>query len=706
MNAGVITTTITIEDMHCAACSSKVRSALGELPGIGTLRFNPVRRQVLVDHPPALSSAALIRQIERAGFHPAITSAGTDTSPEVQVLLRRLGVSALGMMQVMMVSIALYAGQFDGMSEAWRRVLEYSALIFTIPVLTYSAVPFFVSALDRRRGMSMDTPIALAIGIAFSVSFVHTLKGSGEVYFDAVTMFTFLMLLSRYLDRRMQNRLRFEDSLLASLPATVTLLVNDTQVTCPLADVRPGDRLWVPEGAMLPVDGILVSASATLEEASLTGEADWREASMGDAVHAGTFTRGGAIIIDALSGSADSRYARIDSLANAALSGKHRLSVLADRAAGIFVPTILAIAALAGVFWLVFDPTRALTATLAVLVVSCPCALALATPTALHAALVRLRRAGILVRDGGCLERAAGIRHVRFDKTGTLTDPEPTIIAFQNMGSLPDTWLQGAAAALQQYSSHPLARAFSGLSPLVADTVEVVAGQGVRGRVEGHDVRIGSPAFCNHRSDNAANEAKVVCLTVDGNPAARFHLDSRVRPDASATVQSLRAQDIDVAMLSGDNAEQCARVAGLLDIEWLAAQSPEAKIRAFADPESTLYVGDGINDLPALTHAGVSAATLETTDLVKSRSDVVLLTSRLSALLDLLAISRASRRVMWQNLYWAAGYNLVAIPLAFTGLAPPWAAAVGMSVSSLIVLLNATRLLRVPLPSLQLGRAR
>ncbi len=278
----LITTTIGIEDMHCAACSSKVSKALSELHGIGVLRFNPIHRQVFVEHSTALNSATLVRQIERAGFHPSLVDSGDQRSSEGEDLLRRAGVSALLMMQVMMGSFALYAGVFSGMEEIWVRLLAYASLLLSVPVVTWGAVPFYRSALNARRGLSMDTPIALAIVIGFVVSLVHTLRGEGEVYYDAVTMFATFMLIARYFDQRLRDRLNIGDGLQGSLPRTVCKQVNGALETIPSAMVRVGDVLWITEGEQLVADGFLTGDQAVLDEASFTGESKWRKFKSGD----------------------------------------------------------------------------------------------------------------------------------------------------------------------------------------------------------------------------------------------------------------------------------------------------------------------------------------------------------------------------------------------------------------------------------------
>jgi len=694
----LITTTIAIQDMHCAACSSKVSKALSELQGIGVVRFNPIHRQVFIEHASTLNPATLVRQIERAGFQPSLVDSGAQRSNEGEDLLRRAGVSALLMMQVMMGSFALYAGLFSDMETVWIRILAYASLLLSIPVVTWCAVPFYRNALQSRRGLSMDTPIALAIVIGFVVSLVNTLRGIGDVYYDAVTMFATIMLVARYFDQRLRDRLRVVEDLQDSLPRQVCKQINGVLQTVPSAAVLAGDVLWITEGEQLVADGCLMGDQAMLDEVSFTGESEWRKLQTGGRLHAGTFNRGAAFFMRVTAGPNGTRLAAIDAISAHALAQKLELSSMTDRVAAIFIPVILSLATLTTVFWLLVDPAQAVNAGLAVLIVSCPCALALAVPAAMHASLARLRQAGILLKSTAALERLPDIRVICFDKTGTLTDPEPRLAHVEALNQLSTHRLCALAGALEQHASHPLARAFSRTGGLAAETVQLVPGGGVRGRVEGQQVTIGSPALCGFVS-TAGGQFKEICMTIDDQPAARFLLDNPLRADAEATIRHLKDDGFALVMLSGDDDPACQRIANSLGIDYEAAVAPEAKSAGFTAGR-TLYVGDGVNDLPALAKADVSVATLETTDLVKSRADAILLTSRLGAIIDLLHAGQACRRIIRQNLTWAVLYNLIAIPMAMAGFAPAWAAAIGMSTSSIIVLVNASRLLKMPMTGL------
>ncbi len=513
-------TTINVTDMHCASCSNKIRHALQPIAEIDSLQFNPVRRQVFVTHNEKLASTTLLELIERAGFHPHLQSDSRMVWQESRDLLKRLGVAGLAMMQVMMVQVALYAGAFQGIDEGVRRLLEYTALLFSIPVVVYSATPFFVSAFSAiRHGLNMDAPIALAVAIAFCVSLVNTVSGSGEVYYDSVVMFTFLMLGARYLEQRLRYRLGVEDSLQASMPRFATQIDAGQQHRVEVANLRVGDHLWIAEGEQIPVDGIVSSDVAVIEEALLTGESDWCQRGQGDPVYAGTLNRGVGFELQVTAILAESRAAEIDNLANTALDAKHNLARLADKVARVFVPSILVLAASTFAGWMMFAPEHALSAALAVLVVSCPCALSLATPAALTAALTRLRQGGVLVKNSRALEVIGKVHHVFFDKTGTLTYPQARIEGVHTLGIYSEADCRRYASALQAHSSHPLALAFKDPAVTPANQVTLVTGEGVKGEVEGHWVQIGKAQFCGMSETQHNN--KLVYLALDQQPHAQ-----------------------------------------------------------------------------------------------------------------------------------------------------------------------------------------
>ena len=690
--------TISVADMHCSSCAAKIRQALQPLNGIQATHVNPVRRQVLVEHGQETDPLEILTHIESAGFTPTLSGLD-DHDARQKTLLKRLGVAGLAMMQVMMASIALYAGAFDGMDISYQRLFQFTGLVFTIPVVCYSAMPFFSSALRgfgrSGSGMSMDVPIALAIAIAFLTSLHTTLTGTGEVYFDSVVMFTFLLLGARYIDNRLQHRFDVSSQLLTALPRTALVLEDGRRTPVPIADLDIGTRIWIPEGAQIPVDGRNDSGSASIDEAILTGESEWVSKQTGDQLFAGTYNRGAGFEMTSTHPVDESRIADIARLAdNARIEGSD-ITRLTDRIATIFVPSIIALAAATWIGWQLIDPSKALTAALTVLVVSCPCALSLATPAALTAAMTRLRQLGVVLTGSSALEKIPMINRLFIDKTGTLTVSEPVVQEIELLDpTLSKDLCCAIAAGLQKHSNHPYARAFHGMAEQApAARVQTHAGLGVVGYVDGKLARIGSPTFTNIDS----NDELGLFLSIDGRPAARFDLSDRMRPDAEQSVAALKALGVTPLMMSGDSLDRCAEVASALEIEFEARLSPEDKLASIRSEQTKgnriLMLGDGINDVPVLAGADVSVAVAEASDLVKSEADVLMLSRRLFPLVDLIRIGRATRNVIRQNLLWAALYNLTAIPVAALGFMPPWLAAVGMASSSILVMLNATRLM-------------
>ena len=584
----LITTTIAIQDMHCAACSSKVSKALSELQGIGVVRFNPIHRQVFIEHASTLNPATLVRQIERAGFQPSLVDSGAQRSNEGEDLLRRAGVSALLMMQVMMGSFALYAGLFSDMETVWIRILAYASLLLSIPVVTWCAVPFYRNALQSRRGLSMDTPIALAIVIGFVVSLVNTLRGIGDVYYDAVTMFATIMLVARYFDQRLRDRLRVVEDLQDSLPRQVCKQINGVLQTVPSAAVLAGDVLWITEGEQLVADGCLMGDQAMLDEVSFTGESEWRKLQTGGRLHAGTFNRGAAFFMRVTAGPNGTRLAAIDAISAHALAQKLELSSMTDRVAAIFIPVILSLATLTTVFWLLVDPAQAVNAGLAVLIVSCPCALALAVPAAMHASLARLRQAGILLKSTAALERLPDIRVICFDKTGTLTEGKPQLVSIVALKGFDENFVLQCAASLEKSSEHPLALAFMKsvdqrkLKLSDAQDFESFPGKGVSGIVGGKKIAVGNlallemlgikPIDFSDKADQLRSKGETVVFTViDGQLAGIFGIADPIRERALQALNELRTQGLRIIMLTGDNEKTAQAVAARLGIDEVKA---------------------------------------------------------------------------------------------------------------------------------------
>ncbi len=723
--AGGFELEVDVPDMRCASCASRIEATLRSLRSVRHVRVNAARRRVLLEFDATqIGVNDVVEALTRAGYTPMLAPRA-DNDPallaERRTQLKRLGVAGIAMMQVMMFSIALYAGAMQDMTPFYDNLFKWIALGFTTPVVLYSAAPFFRNAVvsvaawvqpraERRGGLSMDVPVALAIAIAFAASVAATITGSGHVYFDSVTMFTFLLLAARLLEQGTRLRLARLDNWLAMLPEWLDVERDGKPLRVEIADVAVNDRVQIPAGARIPVDGLVANGATDVDESPLTGESGPIAKQVGDRVFAGTLNLDQPISMVATAATSDTRMATIHRLAQRAAFDKPRLALLADRIASHFVVAVLVLAALTYIAWQLLDPSQALWATIAVLVVSCPCALSLATPTAITAASAALRRSGFVTTRADVIERLSQVSHVVFDKTGTLTGGKPELISTEAMADVSAAECTRIATALESHTNHPLAEAFEtepASDAIAAQDVRVAVGKGVSGRIDGVTYRLGSASFCGighaprQRAESTVHLARETATGVV--PLAEFRVRLWLRDDAAATLTRLRELGLDVELLTGDNAGAAAEVSSALaDLPFRADMSPEAKLEHVRDRArggaSLLMVGDGINDVPSLAAATVSVAPIDATDLAKGRSDAILIGQGLSAIPRAIAVARRTRSIVRQNMTWAVAYNLTAIPLAACGLIPPWVAAIGMSLSSLGVTLNALRLGREVTP--------
>lgn len=702
-----------VPDMRCASCAERIETAIrGVLPH-AEVSSNSTRQLVHLGLPSGTPLSAVLEAIEDAGYTPTPTAAQQHQDGWRELRrdhLKRIGVAGIAMMQVMMVSLALYLAD-DTMSPAQMELFRWTALLFCTPVVGYSAWPFFRNAVTSLRfwfnaggvaGLAMDVPVALAIGSAYIASLAATLSGKGPVYFDSVTMFTFLLLSARFLEQSLRGRLSRLDQLLDLLPDRVERLSQSGTEHIRLADVQPGDQLLVKPGQRLPVDGCVRAGATEVDEAALTGESVPRLKSIGDSVFAGTLNISQPITIEATGAGDATRLGSIQALAKRAEADKPPVVEITDRIARYFVAAVLGIAACTFLAWQWVDPSQAFWTAIAVLVVSCPCALSLATPTAITAATVALRRRGFVITQPHLLDRLAAVTDVVFDKTGTLTSGRPELVDVQTYSRTRAECLRDAAS-LEACVDHPYAAAFKQATAAV-DLADVqhprlVPGRGIEGTVDGALLRLGRPEFAGMSGSAVADGNTELCLSRDGRADARFFLRDALRADAEDVLHKLRAAGLAAHIVSGDAESATRAVAERLDgVDYHASVSPERKLqllqRLQSDSRAVLMVGDGINDVPSLAAATVSIAPLDATDLAKQNSDALLLARSLMPLAEAVVLARRTRRIIRQNLSWAAAYNLVSIPLAAFGFIPPWVAALGMSSSSLLVTLNALRLAR------------
>lgn len=706
-----------VEGITCAACVWLIEHHLASLEGIGSVKVNAATGRATVTWDGNIIKLSQI-MIAVAGIGYRLTPATEDQQQLLQQrerrkALMRIGVAGFGMMQVGMVAVTIYAGAAGEWLSYWRWI----SFIIATPVVFFSARPFFESAWRavKNRHLVMDVPVALAIAFAYSASVWATVSNSGEVYFDSVSMFTFFLLLGRYLEMRTRHQNHFGMTRLAQLlPLTATRLSDDenaTRETIPVRALAVGDRVVVADGETIPCDGRVVAGSSRVDESLLTGEAHPVTKRVQDSVVAGSNNLESPLTLEVQAVGAETTLSTIEHLVESASEKKPKQVVLADRLASWFVAAVLLISCLTAIYWFNRQPDHALWVVLSVLVVTCPCALSLATPTAHAAALSRLRQGGLLIVNSNSFSALDKVTTLVFDKTGTLTEGQPQVSAVKIVAAIEEQQVLQIIAALEQDSRHPIAKAFTAWqNQLVATNKQAVPSAGVSGEVAGHRYFFGSPEFIVERAGLtesisepiSSDRTSWMVLANNNELLAWVGLSDAVRPSAEMAVREARQKGLKCLLLSGDQAETVAEVAGQLGIEeYHGRVSPKEKLDIVSElqqqGEIVLMVGDGINDVPVLSGADVSVAMASATDLAQTKADALLMAGDLTLLIKALRFSGKLQTTIKQNLAWALTYNVLALPLAVMGQIPPWAAAIGMSVSSLVVVANAIRLSRAPL---------
>ena len=701
-----------IEGLRCSACGWLIEHLLGRLPGVVGISVNPASaRAVLSWDAQTTALSVLLRELDRLGYRPHPLTPGERDSAalrEQRAATRRLAVAGLGMMQVMMYAVGLYAGAIQAdMDPALETLLRWVSALVATPVALYAGYPFFQGALRdlRARRPGMDVPVALAVGSAYSASLWHVLQGTGEVYFDSVTMFVFFLSVARFLELMARQRAgRASTALGRLLPATALRLGSAGEERVALAALEPGDRLRVRPGEAIPADGRIRHGRSHVDESLLTGESIPQPRTVGDEVVGGSTNTSAALEIEVTRTGGDTVVASVMRLLERAQAERPPVARLADRIARLLVTALLIGAAATAAVWLQIAPQRAFEITLAVLVVTCPCALSLATPAALVSATARLAREGLLVARAEAIERLAGVEQIVFDKTGTLTLGRIGLGEREALGAHSEAECLAIAAAMEAEAGHPLARAFDGIQrDALVEAIDSHPGEGVSAERAGRRLRLGRPDWVAALSGapvpaRRSETGTEILLGDSEGLLGRFILTDRIRPDAAAAIAALREAGIRVSIASGDAEPAVAAVAGRLGVTtWRSGLTPAAKLDWLSTQRqhgATAMVGDGVNDAPVLAGADLAIALGSGAAIAHGSADLLLAGERLGALAPGIRLARRSRRVIRQNLTWAAGYNALALPLAAMGQIPPWAAAIGMSASSVLVVLNALRLSR------------
>lgn len=693
---------IRVPDIRCAACTWLIENSLSGRADVLAVRTNLADKVVTVnfvgDDP-----LALVMFVESLGFTvlpDRANEAKQALAAERKSMLARLGLAGIGMMQVMMYAIATYVAGEGGIEPAYESLMRYASLAVTTPIVFYSAMPFHRGAIRdlRNRTVGMDVPVSAAILAAYTLSMINTLAQSGEVYFDSAAMFTFLLLIGRFVE--LGSRQRYQQSQMINenlLPASAVVAGTGDRIA--LNRIAPGMVLAVAPGESIPADGVIVSGKTSVIEAAFTGEGRPLEKVPGERVLAGSDNLEGGISVRATASFDDFVITRISRLYRESSSYKPAFSVLADVIARYFVVGVLLTSCLTGLYWYMAGSALWFSIALAVLVVSCPCALSLATPVAYTVSVATMRSHGVIISQGAFLEKLANITHIVFDKTGTLTRG---LLRVERVVTLPGVAMEHAfsiASALEESSKHPVALAFQRPTDKTAEKIGIFPGEGVEGTIDGSVYRLGKPLFACPDKASPPDEDGNWVLLASAEPLAWFLLSDELREESPAVIHRL-SKHYGVSLFTGDASADGKRIAestGVTDIH--TGMTPEDKLMTLramqAGGERVLMVGDGINDAAAMAVSHASIAVSPVDIVVQEAADATLVRADLALLPMALRYSRRVRRIIRQNIGWAVCYNLCVIPLAMTGVILPWMAALGMSLSSMLVVLNANRLMRL-----------
>ncbi len=679
--------------IRCAGCISKIENGLSGVPGILSSRVNFSTKQVAISHLPELDEVQLKRKIEGLGFEVQILADNplAEEKGSTDRLIRALAVAGFGMMNIMLLSVSVWSGA----AGVTRDLFHWLSALIAIPVIAYSGRPFFASAVMalRKGRTNMDVPISIGILLATALSIYETATGGSHAYFDGAVMLLFFLLAGRVLDGMMRDRAREGIGALLKQSAPGAMVLKDDGKTRWVAskDLLPDMRMMVAAGENLAADGVIISGMSSFDCSLMTGESEPQPRGKDDMVLAGTLNLTSPVIVRATATGEDTSVADIARLMDDAGQRRSFYVRIADRASRYYAPAVHSLALLAFVFWMVVGAGwhQSLLIAVAVLIITCPCALGLAVPAAQVVAAGALLRKGVMVKDGSALERLAEVDYALFDKTGTLTLGRPVPV---NLDDLSLTQKQ-ITLALAQASRHPVSKGIrSGLlaldiEPAVLEDIQELPGEGMAATWGGVTVMLGKPETSE---DHLSSQ-----LTI-GSDSVVLQLRDEIRPDASEAIARLQTLGLPASIISGDNARSVSAVSQALGLSAQADVSPQDKVEAITrltdDGHKVLMVGDGLNDGPALAAAHVSIAPGSASDVGQQAADAVFTSESLMPVALSVKVARRTMQIVHQNFALAIGYNIIAVPLALTGMVTPLIAAIAMSLSSLIVVGNALRL--------------
>ena len=693
-----------VPEMHCAACIGKIEDGLNALPGVSRARANLTSHRVGIDFDPAAGDPdSMLAAIEAAGYAARPFDASTFDAANRDIiggdLVRCMAVAGFAAGNIMLLSVSVWSGA----SDATRELFHWLSALIALPAIAYAGRPFFRSALRSLSvgALNMDVPISIGVLLAAAMSLYETATGGEHAYFDAAVSLLFFLLVGRFLDYRMRDVARSAATRLMSLSArsAMRIAAEGSIAHVPIADIVPGDIVRIAAGERVPVDGIVVEGASDIDKAMLTGEPVPERIEAGVQAFAGTLNLTGPLTVRVTARAGDTLLAEIVRLMEASEHSSGPYVRLADRVSRHYAPFVHIVAAATVVGWLLIGAGwhMALTAAVAVLIITCPCALGLAVPAVQVVAGGFLLGRGIMVKEGSALERLAAIDTVVLDKTGTLTEGEPRLA--RSPEATPEQW--AVAAALGAASRHPLARALAAAVPGAAapalDAIVEKPGDGMEARIGDMIVRLGRRDFVGAPETASDPGESEIWLRIGDAAPLRFGFQDALRADAAETVAALREAGLEVVLLSGDRPEAVERIAVRAGIaDWHAGIRPDGKVAFLAalgaKGRRVLMVGDGLNDAPALAAAFVSMSPASAADISQAAADIVFTGRRLEPVATALDVARLGRRIIRENFALAVAYNLVAVPVAILGFATPLIAAVAMSTSSILVTANALRL--------------
>jgi Cu2+-exporting ATPase len=705
---------LTVEGITCAACGWLIEKQMSKVNGISQIAVNVANRRAIITWDPEhISLSEILSAFQKVGYTASPFQQDKHEESfkqEQKQYLKKVGLAGIMTMQVMMLMTGLYFDWFGNIEQETRQYFYWISLVLSTPVVFYSGSVFYISALKAimARTVNMDVPVTLAIWGTYLAGLKATWLETGEVYFESICMFVFLLLLSRFLEHRSRHQASIiSANMLQYIPVTATLITDDKLSDVLAKQLKPGQVVLVKTGETIPIDGKIVKGTTQVNESMLNGEFEPNTKTIGDRVYGGTINQADAIEVVVEKTLKDALVNQISRLQEQAMANKPRIALIADDLSRYFVVAVLVLSALTFTYWTTQGNPNAFFIMISVLVATCPCALGLATPSALTCGMARLNKLGILLKRADALEQVAKIDTLVLDKTGTLTQGKFSIEKSWFAENQNSTDALQLAQALESRSEHPIAEAFK-LDDSFSSRHEIsgfktTIGHGIEGAIDNHHYHLGSERFiqtlgftlpAEHK--DALNNANVF-MYKDSALIAAFWMSDTLKEGISETLAELAINN--KVLLSGDTEKNVNQVATKLKLgSYLATQSPQDKLNYVNEAQSKgqhlMMLGDGINDAPVLSTADVSVAVGNATDIAKSSADVILLSDKLSALPSLFEMSNRTRRKIKQNIMWSLGYNLLVLPFAMSGLLDPWMAVVGMSLSSIIVVSNSTRLLK------------